>query len=123
MALPNTHIPHSGEFILLECHLLLYSGRDYGKRSEGVGIAIAKRARGSLISFVPCSNKIMTACFHSKQVNVTVVVAYAPTEVSKILTEVEFYKEPNAVHNQIPCGDAPTLIGDFNTQVGNENDI
>ena len=51
------------------------------------------------------------------------VVAYAPTEVSKILTKVEFYKELNASHNQMSRGDERILIGDFNAQVGNDNDI
>lgn len=55
--------------------------------------------------------------------NITVVVAYALTEVSKILKMVEFYKELNAAHNQIPRGDVCSLIGYFNTQVGNDNGI
>ena len=80
MALPK-HMPHSGEYILSECHFFPYSGRDDGKHSVGVGIAIAKRVRQSLISFVPYSSRIMTARFHGKQVNITVVVAYAPTQV------------------------------------------
>ena len=54
---------------------------------------------------------------------ITVVVAYALTEVSKILKMVEFYKELNAVHNQISRGGVRSLIGYFNTQVGNDNGI
>ena len=55
--------------------------------------------------------------------NITVVVAYALTEVSKIFKMVEFYKELNAVHNQIPRGSVCSLIGYFNTQLGNDNGI
>lgn len=36
---------------------------------------------------------------------------------------IEFYKELNAAHNQIPRGDVCSLIGYFNTQVGNDNGI
>ena len=36
---------------------------------------------------------------------------------------VEFYKELNAVHNQIPRGGVCSLTGYFNTQVGNDNGI
>ena len=123
LGITKTHMLHSGEYLLPEGHLLLYSGQDDGKRSEGVGIAFAKRVRGSLISFIPYSSRIMTARFHSKQVNITVLVAYAPTEVSKISTKVEFCKEFNAVHNQIPHGDVCILIGNINAQFGNKNNI
>ena len=88
----------------------------------GVGIANAKRVRKSLISFVAYSSRIMTAHFHRKQVNIAVVTAYSPSEVSKILTKVEFYKELNAVKNQIPRGDVDIciLVEYFNAQVRND---
>ena len=77
----HTNTSHSGKYILPEGHLFLYSGGDDGKRSEVVGIAIEKGVRGSLITFVPYSSRIMTACFHSKQVTLKVVVAHATIEV------------------------------------------
>ena len=77
-------MPQSGKYSLPEGHLLLYSGKDDGKSSEVVGIAIAKRVRGSLISFIPYSSRIMKARFYNKEVNITVLVSCAPTEVSKI---------------------------------------
>ena len=66
LGISETHMSHSGEYILPEGHLVYYSRRDDGKRSEGIGIAIAKRVRESLISFVPYSSRTMTACFYNK---------------------------------------------------------
>ena len=118
----ETHMLHSGKYIVPDSHFSLHSGRDDGKRGMGVGIAIAKRVRESLISFVAYSSRIMTAHLYSKQANIAVAVAYSSSEVSKILTKVEFYKELNAVKNQIPRGDVDIsiLIEHFNAQVRND---
>ena len=81
---------HSGKYILQDGHFSLHSGRDDGKRGMGAGIAIAKRVRESLISFVAYSSRIMTAHLHSKHASITIAVAYSPSDASKILTKVEF---------------------------------
>ena len=64
----------------------------------------------------------MTAHLYSKQANITVAVAYSSSEVSTILTKVKFYKERNAVKNQMPRGDVDIriLIEYFNAQVRND---
>ena len=122
LGITETHIPYSGESILPNGDLFLYSGREDGKHSEGVGLTIAKRLKGSLISSIPHSSRILSARLHSKQVNITIIVAYAPTEVSNSEDKTAFYKELDAVHNQIPRGDMRLLIGDFNAQVGNNHE-
>ena len=118
----ETHMLHSGKYILPDSHFSLHSGRDDGKRGMGVGIAIAKRVRERLISFVAYSSRIMIAHLHRKQANIAVAVAYSPSDVSKILTKVEFYKEINVLENQIPRGDVDIriLIEYFNAQVRND---
>jgi len=94
-------MPYSSEEVLPDGHLLLYAGRDDGRHSEGVGMVIAKRVTEESHFFISYSSRIMTGRFYSKQVNVTVVVAYTPTEVSKISEKAKFY-DLNIVHNQIP---------------------
>ena len=63
LGITKTHMPYSGEYSFPEDHRLFYSGWDDRNGSEGIGIALAKRVRGSLISFVPFSSRIMTSLF------------------------------------------------------------
>ena len=60
--------------------LFINSGRTDGYRRQGVGLVLSKAVRNSLISYTPISERIITARLHSQHINISVVVAYAPTE-------------------------------------------
>ena len=60
--------------------LFINSGRTDGYRQQGVGLVLSKAVRNSLISYMPISERIITARLHSQHINISVVVAYAPTE-------------------------------------------
>ena len=67
LGLTETHMPGTGEELLENGALLLFSGRSDGIKRQGVGIALSKRIRNSLISYTPVLERIMTARLHSKQ--------------------------------------------------------
>ena len=75
-------MPESDEIILENGSLLIYSGTCH-KKEHGVGLMISKKLKNSLISFIPFSDRILSARFYSSQVNVTFIVAYAPTELAE----------------------------------------
>ena len=122
LGVTETHMPHSGETCLENGDLLLYSGREDDRHSEGVGIVLSSHIKGSLIAYTPHSSRIISARLHSKHANITFIVAYAPTEVSSKTQKETFYKELEASHRNIPRGDVRILVGDFNAQVGRDHE-
>ena len=75
-------MPGSGTSVLGNGSLLIHSGRTDGIKRQGVGLSLSKRIKNSVISFTPMSERIWIARLHSKHLNISVVVAYAPTEGS-----------------------------------------
>ena len=58
---------------------------------------------------------------HSKQVNITIIVAYAPPEYAETKLIDGFYNDFIAVHNDIPQDDMRKLTGDFNARVSSDS--
>jgi hypothetical protein len=97
LGVTETHMPESGEKILDNGSLLIYSGT-CRKKEHGVGLMISKKLKNSLISFVPFSDRILSARFYSSQVNITIIVGYAPTEVAEKKEKDEFYNNLSLLH-------------------------
>ena len=119
--LTETHMPTSGETFLDNGFVLLNSGSGKNK-VNGVGLVIAQRVKTSLISYTPWSDRIISARFFGKKVNITCVVAYAPTEVSQTGVKDKFYRDLHSVQKQLPQNDVHILLGDFNARVGSDTD-
>ena len=60
-------------------------------RGRGLGLSLSKRIKNSLISYTPISERIVTARLHSKHLNISVVVAYAPTDSAEDNEKDKFY--------------------------------
>ena len=80
LGLTETHRPGTGEEKLENGSLFINSGRLDGYRRQGVGLVLSKKVKNSLISYTPISERILAARLHSRHINISVVVAYAPTE-------------------------------------------
>ena len=103
--------------------LFINSGRTDGYRRQGVGLVLSKAVRNSLISYTPISVRIITARLHSQHINISVVVAYAPTEDAEGGEKDEFYHQLSGVFDKLPGHDAKPLLGDFkfNARIGRDN--
>eukprot|EP00116_Pleurobrachia_bachei_P002363 sb/3462625/ len=121
MALTETHRPGTGVVVLENGNLFINSGRLDGIRRRGVGVVLSKRVKNSLISYTPVSERVMWLRLHSKQVNVSVVVAYAPTEDAEDSVKDGFYNEVTGVLDGLPGQDVVFLTGDFNARVGSSD--
>ena len=97
LSVTETHMPESDEKILENGSLLIYSGTSR-KKEHGVGLMISKKLKNSLISFIPFSDRILSARFYSSQVNVTFIVAYAPTELAEKKEKDKFYNSLSLLH-------------------------
>ena len=101
---------------------LLYSGKKEGEHhEEGVGILIAKEVRNSLLEWEAVSPRIITARFKSTARNVTVINAYAPTNLAGDDIKDQFYEQLQAVISKVPKRDLTILLGDLNAKIGSDN--
>ena len=101
---------------LTEC---LWSGQKDDKRSEGVAIAMAPAAAGSLASWTPINERLFTARFQHQRGHLTVIVIYAPTEDDDQAKKDSFYGELD-VFLAIPRGDLIECLGDLNAVPGSD---
>ncbi|KAL5251681.1 hypothetical protein ACHWQZ_G014726 [Mnemiopsis leidyi] len=115
-------MPGSGNQTLGNGAVLMFSGRADGVRRSGVGIILSKKMKNSLISYTPVSDRVMTARLHSKHINISVTVVYAPTEDAEPSTKDAFYRELNDVQSELPAHDIKLVLGDFNARVGRDNE-
>ncbi|XP_063691252.1 uncharacterized protein LOC134823648 [Bolinopsis microptera] len=122
LGVTETHMAGSGTQTLSNGAVLVYSGRSNGVRREGVGVVLSKKMKNTLISYTPVSGRVMTARLHSKHINISVTVVYAPTEDAEISLKDSFYKELNDVQSGLPAHDIKIVLGDFNARVGRDTD-
>ena len=118
LGITETHMPGIGSENLDNGGLIIYSGRADGYHYEGIGLALSKRTKDSLINSTPVSERIMTARLASKQINISIIVAYAPTETSTKKSKDAFYKLLDATYCSLPDHDVKLLMGDLNARVG-----
>ena len=112
----------SGQRTLETGEELLYSGKEEGSHhEEGVGILIAKEVKNSLREWEAISSRIITARFKSTARNVTVINAYAPTNLAGEDIKDQFYEQLQAVINKVPKRDLSILLGDMNAKIGSDN--
>ena len=120
LALTETHIPGTTEDVLENGSLLINSGRKDGQRRQGVGLVLSKKLKNSLISYTPISERVLTARLHSRHVNISIVVGYAPTETSEDKDKDSFYEQLTDTFSQLPSHDIKILMGDLNARLTSE---
>ena len=69
---------------------------------QGVGLCLSKKVRNSLISYVPISERVLTARLRSKHLNISVVVAYAPTDGADDGEKERFYNVLSDTFDELP---------------------
>ena len=121
LCMTETHMPGTGTQILDNGSLFIHSGRTDGIKRQGVGIVLSKRIKNTLISYTPISERIMSARLHSRQINISVVVAYAPTEDADDNAKNDFYQQLSDTFDELPGHDIKLLLGDFNAKVTSDH--
>ncbi|XP_039403554.1 uncharacterized protein LOC120409474, partial [Mauremys reevesii] len=106
---------HSGETIF-------YSGHTDGYHHEGVGILVDKQTRKSLLEWSPVTSRIIRARFFSRYAKTTIIQCYAPTQQAEEEEKDLFYIRLQEEILKTPCHDILILMGDFNAEVGSNND-
>jgi len=99
-----------------------YSGREDNHHEEGVGLLMSKRAADVLTSLDCVNERMMRARFKAGVTNMSVIVGYAPTEVTNTKAKDEFYEQLDSILGQVPKHDVCLLLGDFNARVGQDTE-
>ena len=74
-------------------HVVYYSGNEDKNHRNEVGIIITKNIEGSVINFVPFSDRLMLLQLKSNPININLIQAYAPTADKSEIEIERFYEE------------------------------
>jgi exonuclease III len=86
-----------------------------------VTILINKYIKDALLEWKLVSEQIITAQSNTKFRKMTVVHCYAPTENANLEENEAFYNHLDRTLLDMHISDITLLMGDFNAQVGNDN--
>ncbi len=100
---------------------LVFSGRDDGKRRQGVGVLLSPRVATALLDSQAISEGVLLVKFQLKKHVLSVICAYAPTLDYPDLEKDNFYSELQSAVDAVSARDVLILGGDFNAQVGAEH--
>ena len=99
----------------------MYSGNDNDSCTSEVGLLLSPMAAKALTGYQCVSERLLTARFDCGNNNMTVVVRYAPTDVSEDRVKENFYLLFNDVLKSHKL-DIRVVVGDFNSRVGNNSE-
>ncbi|XP_013174666.1 PREDICTED: craniofacial development protein 2-like [Papilio xuthus] len=119
-ALQEVRWPRQGECNIDNRATLFYSGSDSGHHVNGTGFLIRNSLLGNVLRFVAVSDRICLLRLKSRFSHITIINAYAPTEISSEAAKDSFYEDLEALYDQANRYDVKILIGDFNAQIGRE---
>ncbi|KAI8516766.1 hypothetical protein Bbelb_053470 [Branchiostoma belcheri] len=96
----------------------LWSGRDDGLHRQGVALALAPSAHRSLVFWKPVSNRLLLARLRHQHGRISIIVAYAPTDVASEDDKDEFYTNLSTLTAGISRHDVTWILGDLNATTG-----
>ncbi|XP_045458539.1 craniofacial development protein 2-like [Melitaea cinxia] len=120
VALQEVRWPGRGECNVDNQSVLFYSGGEEGEHKYGTGFMVAKKFMGSVLRFDAISDRISILRVKGKFSNISILNAYALTELAEDEFKDSFYEHLEAVYDQLPNYDIKIVLGDFNAKIGRE---
>jgi hypothetical protein len=99
---------------------IIWSGKDT-RREAGVGFLLSRRARESLLGYMPVNERIIMARFAAVPFNTSVIQVYAPTSDSTDDVIDQFYHDLKSTIQNVPKQDVLIIGGDWNASIGKDN--
>ena len=100
---------------------VLYSGRRDDLHQDGVAIILKRGMEKTLMEWKPVSSRIIMARFKGKQINVTILQCYAPTNDAEEEIGDSFYEQLQQEYDRTPKHDVKIIMGDLNAKIGSDN--
>ncbi len=111
---------------VVETNNMILSGNKNNKHANGVGFILSQKAKRSILSYNPISDRLITARFQGQPFNLYIVQAYAPaTKADKEKDKEEsaaFYQQLQQAIDKKHKRDILIVMGDFNAKVGKNHD-
>ena len=104
-----------GKQTLDGCTLIHSGGKS---KLLGVALFLDKSSSKALISWDAVSDRLLTARLKHRLGALTIIVAYAPTEISPLADKDVFYSQLEALVTRIPTHDKVVILGDMNASTG-----
>ena len=107
-----------GKFTTDSGHTVVYSGKEEGRRRQGVGFIIDKEASKALKGYDPISPRVIKIRLEARPINITLIQVYAPTADSPEQELEDFHSTVQTAIDQSPSRDMLIILGDWNAKVG-----
>lgn len=108
----------AGEDPKFSSYELLYSGPTDGSGLYGVGLMVEKKLSHAIVDWEPINSRLARIRLHAKPFDVTVIVAYAPTEGADDEVKDEFYDQVSRACGRVKRSDYLIIGGDWNAKMG-----
>lgn len=108
-----------GKMMSTSGHTFIHSGKEVDSHTSGVGLLLTPLASRALLSYECHSDRLLSARFDCGIINMTVIVCYAPTEVSDADSKDQFYRAADEFLQKTNKHDIRLVLGDYNARVGN----
>jgi len=100
----------------IEDATLLHSGGD--SHVHGVALVLREKAKKSLVSWTPISRRLLHSRLKHRHGHLSIIVAYAPTEVATDADKDQFYNQLDSLMGSIRPRDNVVVLGDMNAVTG-----
>ena len=100
---------------------VLFSGRDDNLHQQGVTIVLKKGFGKTLFEWKPINERLIRARFNGKQVKMTLIQCYYPTNDADPELKEIFYEALQAEVERTPTQDLLIVMGDLNAMIGSDN--
>ncbi len=104
---------------VIQDYTVFWSGDERIHR-HGVAIAVENSLAGSVTAWAPVNERLMWIRCNAKNVPVTIVQCYAPTDCSDEASKEKFYDQLEQVLAGVSRRDLLIVMGDFNARVGSD---
>ena len=101
-------------------HHIIWSGPNDGRGLHGVALAVPKHLKSSIISWKPISGRLLQARISHIHGKITVIVAYAPTDLAPENTKDMFYNQLQSIVEAAPSHDITVVLTDANATLSAE---
>lgn len=99
---------------------IFYSGSSNEKHENGVGFLVNDQLLPSIKNFTPVNDRICHIRIAGKHYDTILICVYSHTETSEEDLKDTFYDELERVYNVLSGHCLKIILGDFNSQVGQE---
>ena len=104
---------------LIDGYTMMYSGAT--SRIRGVTMLLDKTLASAVTTWHPISDRLLYARLKHKHGHLSVVVAYAPTDLSPDADKDIFYQQLESVTSSFPPHNKAVVLGNFNAVSGSES--